>query len=84
MLAVASAQRLESLKASLAVAAQVSDSYDRQFLAGRKTWLDVMNAARELIQTQVQIADSRATELVTSWRLVIHTQGLAAAIGSEK
>jgi adhesin transport system outer membrane protein len=83
-LAVASAQRLESLKASLAVAAQVSDSYDRQFLAGRKTWLDVMNAARELIQTQVQIADSRATELVTSWRLVVHTQGLAAAIGSEK
>jgi adhesin transport system outer membrane protein len=62
----------------------VSDSYDRQFLAGRKTWLDVMNAARERIQTQIQIADSQATELVTSWRLLINTQGLAVAIGSDK
>jgi adhesin transport system outer membrane protein len=83
-LAVASAQRMEALKASLEVATQVSDSYDRQFLAGRKTWLDVMNAARERIQTQIQIADSQATELVTSWRLLINTQGLAVAIGSDK
>jgi len=83
-MALSSGQRLDALKASLEVATQVSDSYDRQFLAGRKTWLDVMNAARERIQTQIQIADTRANELVSSWRLVINTQGLAAAIGSGK
>ena len=69
--------------AALAAATQVSESYDRQFLAGRKTWLDVLNAARELIQTQVLIADSQSSQLVASWRLAMTTQGLLAVIGSE-
>lgn len=84
VLATASAKRLEALGATLQAAAQVSESYDRQFLAGRKTWLDVLNAARELIQTQVLIADTQSTQLVASWRLAMNTQGLAAVIGGEK
>jgi adhesin transport system outer membrane protein len=63
--------RLQALQASLAAADDVAKSYDRQFLAGRKSWLDVMNAARELAQTEAQIADIRSAQLVATWRLAI-------------
>ena len=74
---VASSQvRLISLKTSLKAAQEVSSSYERQFLAGKKTWLDVMNAARELAQTETQVADTESAQLVVTWRLAITTQGL--------
>jgi adhesin transport system outer membrane protein len=76
-LASLASQRLSALNESLGAARQVAESYDRQFLAGRKTWQDVMNAARELSQTEVQLADSTASQVVTTWRLMITTQGLS-------
>lgn len=84
VLTTSSDNRLEALNTSLEAAGQVSESYDRQFLAGRKTWLDVMNAARELTQTQVQLADIQSAQIVASWRLAIHTQGLTAVVGNEQ
>ena len=78
MLAVSMVRRIAAIEASLRAAADVSESYDRQFLAGRKSWLDVMNAARELAQTETQLADLRSTQLVVSWRLAIYTRGVAA------
>lgn len=77
-LAASTARRISAVKASLQAAAEVSQSYDRQFLAGRKSWLDVMNAARELAQTETQLADLQSTELVVSWRLAIYACGVAA------
>ncbi|MDP2786705.1 MAG: TolC family protein [Pseudomonadota bacterium] len=79
-LATSSESRLDALNASLEAAGQVSKSYDRQFLAGRKTWLDVMNAARELAQTELQLADIKSTQVVVTWRLAIYTQGIAAVV----
>jgi len=75
-LATSSEIRLEALRISLNAASQVSESYDRQFLAGRKTWVDVMNAARELAQTEAQLADIQSAQVVVTWRLAIYTQGL--------
>lgn len=83
VLVTSSDKRLQALKASLEAAVQVSESYDRQFLAGRKTWLDVMNAARELTQTQAQLADIASAQIVASWRLAINTQGLVAILGNQ-
>ncbi|MCF7965426.1 MAG: TolC family protein [Methylobacter tundripaludum] len=77
-LAVSSEHRLAALKVSLKAAENVSESYDRQFLAGRRTWQDTMNAVRELVQIEVQIADTQAIQILSSWRLSIYTQGLAA------
>ena len=77
-LAASSKSRLSALQVSLRATKDVSESYDRQFLAGRKTWLDVMNAARELAQTEIQLADIESTQVVVTWRLAINTQGLAA------
>lgn len=74
--------RLASQRSALAAATAVAESYDRQFLAGRKSWLDVMNAARELAQTETQIADLQATQVVLGWRLAITTRGVAVATES--
>lgn len=83
-LATSSESRLEALKATLEAADLVSQSYDRQFLAGHKTWLDVMNAARELSQTASQLADAQSTQVVVTWRLAIYTRGLLSVIGDKQ
>lgn len=83
-LAVSVQSRLNSLQASLKAAVLVSESYDRQFLAGRKTWLDVMNAARELTQTEVQLADIESAQLVVHWRLAIYAKGLESVVGATR
>jgi adhesin transport system outer membrane protein len=82
-LASSSGSRQSAMKSSLKAAQDVSESYDRQFLAGRKSWLDVMNAARELAQTESQLADIESTQVVVTWRLAIYAQGLAALIAKK-
>lgn len=82
-LALSSARRLQSVQAALNANADVSASYDRQFLAGRKTWIDVMNAARELTQTEMQLADLQASLVAVSWRLAIYTLGIASLIDAQ-
>jgi len=79
-LALSTDIRVVAIQAAIRAAADVSDSYDRQFLAGRKSWLDVMNAARELSQNETQLADLLATQLMATWRLAIYTSGVAAVI----
>ena len=71
-----SAAQLEAtqrkVKALVAAAAQSEDleaSGERQFLAGKKTWLDLMNTSRERIQTDVQLIDAQANALLLKWRL---------------
>jgi adhesin transport system outer membrane protein len=81
-LASSSDARLDALVASLDAAVDVAKSYDRQFLAGRKSWLDVMNAARELAQTEAQIADIESTRIVATWRLAIFTGPSATTLES--
>ena len=82
-LALSSARRLQAVQAALNANADVSASYDRQFLAGRKTWIDVMNAARELTQTEMQLADLQASLVAVSWRLAIYTLGIASLIDAQ-
>ncbi len=83
-LAVSVAARLTSMHASLKAADEVSASYDRQFLAGRKSWLDLMNAARELAQTEAQLANLQSTQVVVTWRLAAYTRGIEALTAGVK
>jgi len=55
---------------------QVMLSHDRQFLAGRKSWTEVLNAARELSQAQAQLTDVKANHIAVSWRLALFVNGL--------
>ena len=59
---------------------EVYASWERQFLAGRKQWQDLMNAAREQMQNEVQLADTIAAQHLVGWRLSILTQGLDATL----
>ena len=71
-----------ALQASLQSADRLSRAWNRQFVAGRKTWLDVMNAAREAVQIETQIADAQASQLLLSWRLAITGHGLDNALNA--
>ena len=77
-------RRLSALQAARLASAEVAQAHDRQFLSGRKTWLDVMNAARELAQAETQIVEAQATMLALSWRLALYAKGAAEAMLSSK
>ena len=82
--ATAGDARMVSLAASLRSAQAISLGWGRQFLAGQKSWLDVMNAARELAQVEVQIADIKSTQLLLTWRLAIVVRGVDAATDASR
>jgi len=64
-----SRSRVQALESAVRGAQAVQESYGRQFVAGRKQWLDLMNAARELTQNQYALVDSQAAMLGALYRL---------------
>ena len=50
-------QRSKSLVVSVESSRQIHESYVRQFTAAKKSWLDVMNAMRELSQNEYALND---------------------------
>ena len=79
-LALAAQSRRLGLESALQAAADVRDSYERQFLAGRKQWLDLMNAVREQAQSDVQLADALGALQLANWRLALLSRGVDALI----
>lgn len=74
------ATRRTSLERVLKSSVDVTSSWERQFLAGRKQWQDLMNATRELTQTDTQLADALGAQQLAGWRLVILTRGVDAVL----
>lgn len=70
------AEQTQALASALASQEHVMSSHDRQFLAGRKSWTEVLNAARELAQAQAQLTDVKANHIAVSWRLALFVKGL--------
>ncbi len=60
-----------SLIAAVAGAQIVVSSYRRQFIAGRKSWLEVLNAVREHSQYEAQLVDSRTTIIASYYKLKV-------------
>ena len=60
-----------SLIAAVAGAQIVVSSYRRQFIAGRKSWLEVLNAVREHSQYQAQLVDTRASIIAAYYKLQV-------------
>jgi len=78
--AMTQAQRRSGLENSLSLTRDMVASWDRQFLAGRKTWVEVMNAARELSQAQTALAEVTVAYVVATWRLVVLVEGVPAVM----
>jgi adhesin transport system outer membrane protein len=56
-----------------ATAAKVSASYMRQFIAGRRSWLDVMNALREAVNAQIGQSDAEVSAMWAATRLLLRS-----------
>ena len=52
---------------------RVSESYMRQFIAGRRSWLDVMNALREAVDAEIGRSEAEVTAMGSSVRLLIES-----------
>ena len=52
---------------------QVTESYQRQFIAGRRTWLDVMNAVREAMSSQLTQAQSEIGAMSAASQVLLET-----------
>jgi adhesin transport system outer membrane protein len=61
--------RITALERAVEGSSQVLESYKRQFEAGKKTWLDLLNAVRELAQNEYSQADAQATMVGAMHRL---------------
>lgn len=68
-----SRSRMAAIEKSAQGSRTVLDSYLRQFTAGRKTWQDVLNAVRELAQTQYSLVEARTAMVGAMYRLQIRT-----------
>ena len=71
--AVARSNNLDDVGLS---AEEVLASYTRQYLSGRRSWLDVMNAVREVVQTDLQKADVTALIIADGRKLQLWAHGL--------
>lgn len=57
---------------NVAAAARVLASYERLFAVGKRSWLDVMNAARELSDAELAVADTEAQVSASRYRLALY------------
>lgn len=48
---------------------EIVASFVRQYLAGKKSWLEVLNAERELVQSRLQMADLQTSLMAATYRL---------------
>lgn len=51
-------------------AADLQASYQRQFVAGRRSWLDVLNAAREVTSARIGESDARVNAAASATRIL--------------
>lgn len=66
---IAGRSRVQALEKSVQGTSSVLESYSRQFIAGRKTWQDLMNAVRELAQNRYSLVDAHASMVSAMYRL---------------
>ncbi|MEZ5744260.1 MAG: TolC family protein [Sphingomonadaceae bacterium] len=67
----AARKRAEISRTSASTASRVSASYTRQFIAGRRSWLDVMNALREAVTAEIDRTDAEITVMSAATELLL-------------
>ena len=64
--------QISALEKSVAGSDMVLASFERQFQANRKTWLDLLNQVRELAQNEYALVDAQASLIGSRLRLEIN------------
>lgn len=62
--------RAENGEASVAATLDLQASYRRQFVAGRRSWLDLLNTAREVTSARQTASDARITAATSAARIL--------------
>ena len=65
--------RIEAGELANQAASDLLASYQRQFVAGRRSWLDVLNAAREVTDAQVTESDARVLTAASATRILAYS-----------
>ena len=71
--------QITDLQAQVQAQAQVHASYVRQYVAGRKNWIELLNAQRELAQARYALADAEWGLLRSQLQLQLSTGQLSAS-----
>lgn len=69
-------QRLQYLEQAYASAHEYLQASERQFAAGRKSWQELMNTAREKAQNMAQLADAKSLRWLAQQRLYLLSMGV--------
>jgi adhesin transport system outer membrane protein len=75
-------QRLRFLEQSYKSADEFLQASERQFAAGRKSWQELMNTAREKAQTLTQLADAKTLQWLSQQNLFLLSQGIDAYLNN--
>jgi adhesin transport system outer membrane protein len=70
---VAGRLRFEAAQNASEISSEVFDSYARQYVIGRKSWIDVLNAVRETLTSFFTLADARSQTFAAGLRLQTQT-----------
>lgn len=65
--------RIESSGRSASTSLSVAQSYLRQFVAGRRTWLDVMNSVREAVAARAALIEAETSAMTTSAQIQLQS-----------
>ena len=65
--------RIASGGSAAGAATNVTESFKRQFIAGRRTWLDVMNATREATSAELNSSDAEFAAMASAARILLQT-----------
>lgn len=65
--------RIEASSAAAESASAVTESFMRQFITGRRTWLDVMNAVRESNAARIGLTEAEISAMSSATRLRLRT-----------
>lgn len=65
--------RMDSTATAARATLEVTDSFLRQFVAGRRTWLDVMNAVREAVEARAALVEVQSSAMASAARLRLRT-----------
>jgi adhesin transport system outer membrane protein len=71
--------KAEMLLLNLESSQEIQAAWERQFINGKKSWIDVMNAARETSQAELAVIENEMAWLQSLGRLHIQAYGTPAA-----
>jgi adhesin transport system outer membrane protein len=69
----AARDRISSSRTAADSARAVTDSFQRQFVVGRRSWLDVMNTALEVTQAELARTDAEVSAMASAARIQLAT-----------